>query len=291
MMDRRQFLTASAACGLGTVLPRTAFAQDQLKSLKPPANGKIPVAFVISTGAVVIDFAGPWEVFQDVLLPGTRERPFELFTVAESTAPVRASGDMRLVPDYSFHDAPTPKLIIIPAQQGNDAALEWIREKSKTADVTASVCTGAFLLAQTGLLAGKSVTTHHGSYADLARQYPDVHVVRGARFVDEDRLASSGGLSSGIDLALHLVARYYGTDAVLRTVEQLEYQGTGWTDPNANRQFARVSAPVDGRTVCPVCGMDVDPKTAPSSVYKAKTYYFCQPLHKSDFDDAPEKFV
>ena len=298
MIDHRRFLTISAACGVGAVMPRAAIARSQspaggavLKPLVPPAQGRIPVAFVLSDNAVMIDFAGPWEVFQDVRLPGQRQGAFELFTVAESTAPVHASAGMQIVPDHTFQNAPAPKVIIIPAQRGNDAMLDWIREKSKTADVTASVCTGAFILAKTGLLAGKSVTTHHGAYAALAKQFPDVHVVRGARFVDEDHLASSGGLSSGIDLALHLVAGYYGTEAALRTVDQMEYQGSGWTDPDANRKYVEQQAFAAGTTVCPVCGMDADVATAPTSTYRARTYYFCSPAHKADFDAEPSKWA
>jgi len=75
-----------------------------------------------------------------------------------------------------------------------------------------SVCTGAYLLAETGLLAGKSATTHHGAYVDLARKFPDIHVKRGARFVEDGNLASSGGLSCGIDLAFRVVERYFGRE-------------------------------------------------------------------------------
>ena len=76
---------------------------------------------------------------------------------------VTASGGLKLVPDYTFENAPAPKVIVIPAQSG-DAMLEWIRKSAKTADVVMSVCTGAFILAKTGLLSGKAATTHHGSY-------------------------------------------------------------------------------------------------------------------------------
>src|SRR5262245_61739368 len=85
-------------------------------SLKPPDEGQIPVAFLISDGAVVIDFCGPWEVFQDVMIPGSEEMPFRLYTVAETKKPIRTSGGMQIVPDYTIQDAPPPKVIVIPAQ-------------------------------------------------------------------------------------------------------------------------------------------------------------------------------
>src|SRR5262249_31436881 len=86
-------------------VPRTAKSDPsavQTNPLKPPAEGSIPVAFVISEGAQVIDFAGPWEVFQDVMVPGRSDHPFRLYTVSESTSPIRGSGGMKIVPDYNF---------------------------------------------------------------------------------------------------------------------------------------------------------------------------------------------
>src|SRR5438093_13271365 len=132
----------------------------ETSSLKAPDNGQIPVAFLISDGAVVIDFCGPWEVFQDAMIPSSREMPFRLYTVAETKKPIRTSGGMQIVPDYTIQNAPPPKVIVIPAQsEPSPAVLEWIRNASKTTDVTMSVCTGAFVLAKTGLLNGKSATT------------------------------------------------------------------------------------------------------------------------------------
>src|SRR5207248_7975781 len=134
-------------------------------SLKPPAQGQIPVAFVISDGAVIIDFCGPWEVFRDVNVPGLEDGPFRLYTVSDTTKPIHASGGMQIVPDYTFANAPAPKVIVIPAQsEPSRAMLDWIRKSSKDTDVTMSVCTGAFVLAKSGLLSGKSATTHHTAF-------------------------------------------------------------------------------------------------------------------------------
>jgi transcriptional regulator GlxA family with amidase domain len=179
--------------------------------LKPPADG-IPVAFLISDGAVVIDFCGPWEIFGNVM-PGGRMDAFRLYTVSETTKPITASGGMKIIPDYTLETAPAPKVIVIPAQSNSsEAVLGWIRKSSKTADVTMSVCTGAYLLAQTGLLAGKAATTHHASYVDFTLKFPDIRVIRGVRFVEDGNLASSGGLFAGMDLALRVVERYYGQE-------------------------------------------------------------------------------
>ena len=261
-------------------------------SLKPPAQGQIPVAFVISDGAVIIDFCGPWEVFRDVNIPGRQDHPFRLYTVAETTAPIRAGGGMKIVPDYTIANAPAPKVIVIPAQSEPSAAvLEWIRKATKNTDVTMSVCTGAFVLAKTGLLSGKAATTFHAAFISFAMQFPDIHLKRGARFVEDGNLASAGGLSSGIDLALRVVERYFGRETAQKTAYNMEYQGEGWMNPDSNQVYASAPASTAEHPLCPVCGMDVDPATAPKSVFKDKTYYFCSQDDKETFHAAPDKFA
>jgi len=260
-----------------------------INSLKPVPP--IPVAFVISEGAVVIDFCGPWEVFRDVMLP-SGDHPFRLYMVSDKTAPITAGGGMKIVPDYTFANAPVPKVIVIPAQsEPSKAMLDWIRQSTKNTDVTMSVCTGAFVLAKTGLLDGKSATTFHGAFGPFAMQFPKIELKRGARFVENGNLATAGGLSSGIDLALRVVERYYGREVAQKTAYTMEYQGQGWMDPNSNNVYAAAPVSTAEHPVCPVCGMDVDPKTSPKSVYKGTTYYFCSDDDKKTFDAAPDKFV
>jgi putative intracellular protease/amidase/YHS domain-containing protein len=260
--------------------------------LKPPVQGNIPVAFLVSEGAVVIDFSGPWEVFQDVVIPGRQDHPFRLYTVAESTSPIRASGGMRIVPDYTLADAPAPKIIVIPAQSEPSAAvLDWISKSSKNTDVTMSVCTGAFVLAKTGLLSGKAATTFHAAFKPFVMQFPDIQLKRGARFVEDGNLATAGGLSSGIDLALRVVERYYGREIAQKTAYEMEYQGQGWMNPDSNQIYASAPISTAEHPLCPVCGMDVDPATAPKSIYKGKAYYFCSDDDKKTFDGAPDKFA
>jgi putative intracellular protease/amidase/YHS domain-containing protein len=259
--------------------------------LTPPAQGSIPVAFLISEGAVMIDFTGPWEVFQDVHLPnGTM--PFHLYTVGPTTKPIHASGGMKIIPDYSIANAPAPKVLVIPAQSDlSEATKAWVRKVTKNSDVTMSVCTGAFALASTGLLSGKPATTHHSAYARLASQFPDIQVKRGARFVEAGNLASAGGLSSGIDLALRVVERYYGREVARQTAFDMEYQGQGWMNADSNSIYAQAFTQSDKHPLCPVCRMQVDPATAPKSVYKGKTYCFMTEEHKQEFDANPESFL
>jgi transcriptional regulator GlxA family with amidase domain len=194
--------------------------------LKPPAQGRIPVAIAISEGVTVIDFAGPWEVFQDTMIGDAM--PFQLFTVSEKTETIEASAGLKLVPDYTFANAPECKVVVIPAQKGSDALHEWLRKVSPATDVTMSVCTGAFQLAKAGLLDGKSAATHHAFLDQLETKFPKVKVQRGVRFVEGEKISTAGGLSSGIDLALRVVERYFGRKAAERTAAYMEYQGTGW---------------------------------------------------------------
>jgi putative intracellular protease/amidase/YHS domain-containing protein len=264
--------------------------------LRAPATGRIPVAFVLTKGAVMIDFAGPWEVFQDTYVPSRGkmddQMPFELYTVSDSREPIRVSGGMQIVPDFTFEDAPPPKVIVIPAQGGETPKmLDWIRKSAPQTDVVMSVCTGAFVLADTGLLAGKSATTHHSSFRRLAIKFPDVHVRRGARYVEEGNLATAGGLSSGIDLALRVVERYFGRKAATETAYQMEYQGQGWLNPNSNSVYAGEVVSTAAHPLCAICQMEVDPATAPKSVYKGKAYYFCSDEDKEQFEAAPAKWV
>lgn len=311
-MTRRELLRGSAALGALAAAPLALvggkeydlrFRQsgtkvnggDVVNPLKSPAHGGIPAAFVLSQGAVVIDFAGPWEVFENTRLPSAGmsmddQMPFRPFVVAEKLDPIEASGGMKILPQYTFSNAPAPKVIVIPAQEGvSDAMLGWIREQSRQTDVTMSVCTGAFVLAKTGLLNGKRATTHHSGYIQLALEYPDIHVMPGYRFVDEGNIATAGGLTSGIDLALHVVERYYGRAAAEETVYQLEYQGQGWLDATgaSNQSYAKAR----GGMVCPVCGMPVTPGMSPELVYKGTTYYFCMTSHRDLFKSAPDKVV
>ncbi len=295
-MQRRDLFRISSALGLTAALPALAGADTQTPlapALKPPAQGTIPVAFLLSDNAVVIDFAGPWEVFSNASTAGCNcDAAFNLYTVGATAAPIKASGGMTIVPNYTIANAPPPKVLVIPAQSTRDpAVLDWIRAASRDADLTMSVCTGAFLLARTGLLDGKSATTHHGSFNEFAMEFPEVKLKRGARFVEEGNLASAGGLSSGIDLALRVVERYFGRAIARNTANTLEYQGQGWLDPMSNNAYARRRVSTEQQPLCPVCDMDVERKTAASSVYRKRTYYFCMAEHKRMFDADPAKFT
>ena len=214
----------------------------QIRPLKPPGTGKINVAFIISDSANVMDIAGPWEVFSDAMLTSKGKpwhesdgndmvMPFNVYTVSDSLKPLDANG-LTIVPSYSFDTAPKPQIIVIPAQGGRTPAQKtWLLANSPDADVTMSVCTGASMLAAYGLLDGQTATTHHSYQQDMQKKYPAVRFVSGTRFVENGKVATAGGLTSGVDLALHVVERYYGREVAQGTADFLEYRGELWKNP------------------------------------------------------------
>lgn len=242
-LTRRSMIAGGTLAGAGLVAALAKGgempASPQRAQALVPSTEPAPVAFVMDQGITMIDFAGPWEVFQDSWDDsGPR---FSLFTVAstrdqlETTGTLsRSSGNMQMSglkfqADHTFEDAPQPKVIVIGAQtRGAPAKLDWIRHAAQQADVVMSVCTGAFVLARTGLLDGLSATTHHDSYDAFEKQFPKVKLVRGTRFVDNGKFITAGGLTSGIDTALHVVNRYFGPARTQKVAEYMEYRGTAW---------------------------------------------------------------
>ncbi|KQV44928.1 hypothetical protein ASE26_28555 [Duganella sp. Root198D2] len=283
--------------GLGAALPALAHAKAQQAAapaapLAPPAQGSIPVAFLLSDNAVMIDFGGPWEVFCNVSVPGREGTLFQLYTVGATEAPITTYGGMKIVPNFSIANAPAPRVIVVPAQTVSDpAVLEWLRQASRTADLTMSVCTGAFILAHAGLLDGKSAVTHHAAFKDFAMKFPRVALKRGARFVEEGNIATAGGLSSGIDLALRVVERYFGRTVARNTANTMEYQGQGWLDPFSNSAYAKARRSTGQHPLCPVCEMDVDKASSFSTTYRKRTYYFCMQEHRKLFEAHPSSFI
>lgn len=197
-----------------------------------PNEERIPVAFVVSTDTTVIDFAGPWEVFHDAMIGRSSEpeegRLFHLFTVSDEEGPIVASSGLKLMPDYALTTAPQARIVVVPAQKGSKQIEAWLAQIAPATDLIMSVCTGAFVLARAGLLAGKSATTHHLFIDKLASQFPDVKVVKGVRFVEDGKIATAGGLTSGIDLALRAVERFCGRATALTTAEYMEYTSRDW---------------------------------------------------------------
>lgn len=237
-VNRRTVLMTAAGTVAASVVSSACRAQQESSSpLGPIADleGRIPVAFVMGEGATMIDFAGPWEVFQDTGEAGVPG--FYLYTVADSREPRNTTGTstngrlhgMKFIADYTFADAPQPKVIMMGAQgEHTPAKIDWIRRAGAKADYVYSNCTGAFLLAKTGLLDGLSATTHHDYFDSFEQRFPKVKLVRDTRYIDNGKIITSGGLTSGIDGALHIVERIYGRQAAEKVIEYMEYSGDAW---------------------------------------------------------------
>ncbi|HEY0603910.1 MAG TPA: DJ-1/PfpI family protein [Herpetosiphonaceae bacterium] len=186
------------------------------------------VAILIFDEVEVLDFCGPFEVFGVTRL--REEAPFNVYTVAERMEPVLARNGLSVNPRYMIDDCPSPDLLVIPGGLGarkemhNPVVIEWIKRCADPAELVLSVCTGALLLANAGLLNGLAATTHHGAFDLLRAAAPQTEVREGERFVDNGKVITSAGISAGIDMSLHVVARLLGEDAAMETAERMEYR-------------------------------------------------------------------
>src|SRR3954454_12935687 len=188
------------------------------------------VGIVLFDDVEVLDFAGPFEVF--AVAGNVTEGGFHVVTVAEradANAPIVARNGLKIVPDYALADAPHLDILVVPGGMGtrrevsNPRLISWIRQRAADATLTTSVCTGSFLLAETGILQGRTVTTHWASVQRMRDSYQWINVRGDARFVDEGDIVTSAGISAGIDMSLYVVGRLKGADIAARTARQMEY--------------------------------------------------------------------
>lgn len=198
------------------------------------ASGRsIRVGILLYPEVEVLDFAGPFEVFSVAAriaprLEGTGAPVFEVATVGRRRETIRARHGLEVLPRHGFDDAPTFDLYVVPggvpAQPLADpVTLAHVEAAARDAILTASVCTGAFVLARLGLLDGRRVTTHWEDVADLRSFRPWTEVIEGVPFVDEGGIVTSAGISAGIAMSLHLVGRILGVEAARRTARQMQY--------------------------------------------------------------------
>ena len=179
----------------------------------------------------VLDFAGPFEVFSTAGRLHARDHPgeaalFRVLTLAAADGPIRARGGLEVQPACTLQAPPHLDLLLVPGgvvdrELERPEVLAWLR--TCAAPVRASVCTGAFLLGRAGLLEGRRATTHWEDIDDLRALLPGTVVERGARWVDEGDIVTSAGISAGLDMSLHLVARLAGQDLARRTARQMDY--------------------------------------------------------------------
>jgi len=193
------------------------------------------VGIFIFDDVEVLDFAGPFEVFSRVrLVPGSDSRrtddsaPFQVFTVARTKAPITAIGGLTVTPAYAWDDAPPADLLVVPGGFGtrallhDSATLAWIQAAAARASLVTSVCTGALLYAQTGLLRGRRATTHWAALDLLASLDPTIDVRRDVRYVS-DTIVTSAGVSAGLDMSFAVVEQLHGAAVARETAQYIDY--------------------------------------------------------------------
>ena len=193
---------------------------------------RISVAVLLFDGAEVIDYSGPWEVFG--------EAGFKVYGVAEKREPIHATFGQKIMPDYTFADSPPADILLVPGggvsqALENPQLIKWVQRNAQASTHVMSVCTGAFILSKAGLLDGLSATTIQHAIDKLQKASPKTKVVHDQRYVDNGKVITTAGLSSGIDGAFHLVARINGEGEAQAIALNMEYR---W-DPHS--KYARAA--------------------------------------------------
>lgn len=209
------------------------------------------VAVVIYRDAEPLDWTGPYEVYNDAASFGHLggKNAFNVYIVSKTTQPLNAQG-LVIVPTYSIENAPRPDIVIVPGGPSdnliNDAAFyAWTKTAMENAEITQTVCTGAFVAAKAGLLDGLEVTTFHGAIDGLAKKYPKTTVRNGRRFVDNGRIVTTAGISAGIDGSLHVIARLLGRRTADQVASYMEYH---WVpEPYLSSAYAYLNPSTDAR--------------------------------------------
>jgi transcriptional regulator GlxA family with amidase domain len=192
----------------------------------------LEVGILVFPEVEVLDFAGPFEVFSVAsrIAPKVMgiEAPFRVSIVGASGGQVRARHGLGICPHVGFADAPQFDVLVVAGgvvdqPLGDAATLEWIRTQDKGTAVTASVCTGAMVLAKVGLLDGLQATTHWDDIVNLRAAFPQVEVLEDVQYVDQGRIVTSAGISAGIGMSLHLVGRVLGVEMARATARRMEY--------------------------------------------------------------------
>lgn len=189
----------------------------------------------------VLDLAGPYEVFTTAArmaarMAGTTSGDelqaaarWQVHCISRHGTPVRARAGLLIQASRSFAQCPRPDVLVVPGGVVDQAAQcpatqAWVAEAARHARLTASVCTGVFILASAGVVRDEPVTTHWEDLDDLRRQHPGLQVREGVRWVEHGTLLTSAGISAGIDMSLHLVARLAGQALAERTARQMDYR-------------------------------------------------------------------
>ncbi|TML32182.1 MAG: DJ-1/PfpI family protein [Actinobacteria bacterium] len=185
------------------------------------------IGIALFDGAEELDWAGPWEV----LAAWAQQFPDDgvrVFTLARENREITCAKGLRVLPDETWESAPAMDVLVYPGGRGtraelaDEAVLDWIRGIADSG-VVASVCTGSLVLAAAGLLDGRPATTHWGSLETLPTLGKDIEARPDDRFVDTGDVITAAGVSAGIDMALHLVARLHSPERARDVRRYIQY--------------------------------------------------------------------
>ena len=186
------------------------------------------IGVALFEGAEELDWAGPWEVLAAWALQWPDDG-VHVFTLAREDRPVTCAKGLRVLPDETWETAPPLDVLVYPGGRGtrrelqDEAVLDWIRGLAAGETVVASVCTGSLVLAAAGLVDGKPATRHWGSLELLPTLGREIEVRPDDRFVDNGNILTAAGVSAGIDMALHLVARLHSTERAREVRRYIQY--------------------------------------------------------------------
>lgn len=189
------------------------------------ADQRPRVGILLFDDVEVLDFAGPYEVFAYAADPSGTPY-FRTVTIAQQPE-VRCRGGLRVIADVTYDDCPSLDILVVPggpgarADKGWEGPVEFIRQRKGQVKILSSVCTGSFLLARAKVLEGLRATTHRSRLAAFRAKFPHIRLVED-KIVDEGHIITAGGVSSGIDLALYILERWFGSEARRREARRLE---------------------------------------------------------------------
>ena len=185
-------------------------------------------AILIFNDVEVLDFAGPFEVFNTANTEHG-ENIFNVYTIAEKNGVISASNGLKVIPDYSLDDCPPPDILIIPGgigrkiEMNNPVLLNRIKGKFNSLEFLLSVCTGSFIVGKTGLLDGLEATTHHYSNDEFEKTFPNIKLIKNTKWVDNGKIITAAGVSSGINMSLHVVGKLFGEELKQKTSSHIEF--------------------------------------------------------------------
>ena len=189
------------------------------------------VGIYIFDEAEVMDFSAPFEAFSVANRLKKRlgeHDPYQVLLIAEQPQAIRARNNFQVLPHHTIENHPALDLLIVAGgvvteELKKARVIEWIRQVHEKTEITASICTGAFVLAEAGLLKGQTATTHWEDLADLQRDYPDLSIQEGIPFTQQGKIFTSAGVSAGMILSLHLIGLEHGMDFAVRVAKQIEF--------------------------------------------------------------------